>query len=154
MKRLTDSFSHALEGIINTARVEKNLKIHFIVMVCVIIVGLIVKLTVSEWIICTVLFGLVISAEMFNTALEKTLDYVNEDYDKKNQIHQGCISRSCFSPSHSIHSYWINYFSSKITLIFSRTLKISSKQALYISKVPPTGSLISYGYSFAYSLIV
>ena len=82
MKRLTDSFSHALEGIINTARVEKNLKIHFIVMVCVII-GLIVKLTVSEWIICTVLFGLVISAEMFNTALEKTLDYVNEDYDKK-----------------------------------------------------------------------
>lgn len=83
MKRLTDSFSHALEGIINTARVEKNLKIHFIVMVCVIIVGLIVKLTVSEWIICTVLFGLVISAEMFNTALEKTLDYVNEDYDEK-----------------------------------------------------------------------
>lgn len=83
MKRLTDSFSHALEGIIKTVRVEKNLKIHFMTMVCVIMVGLIVKLSVYEWIVCTVLFGLVISAEMFNTALEKTLDYVNEDYDEK-----------------------------------------------------------------------
>lgn len=83
MKRLTDSFSHALEGIINTIRVERNLKIHFMTMVCVIMVGLIVKLSVYEWIVCTVLFGLVISAEMFNTAFEKTLDYVNEDYDEK-----------------------------------------------------------------------
>ena len=53
------------------------------VIICVIIVGLIVKLSISEWIVCTVLFGLVISAEMFNTALEKTLDYINEDYDEK-----------------------------------------------------------------------
>ena len=83
MKRLTDSFSHALEGIINTIRVERNLKIHFMIMVCVIMVGLIVKLSVYEWIVCIVLFGLVISAEMFNTALEKTLDYINEDYDEK-----------------------------------------------------------------------
>ena len=83
MKRLTDSFSHALEGIINTIRVERNLKIHFMIMVCVIMVGLIVKLSVYEWIVCIVLFGLVISAEMFNTAFEKTLDYVNEDYDEK-----------------------------------------------------------------------
>ena len=83
MKRLTDSFSHALEGIINTIRVERNLKIHFMVIICVIIVGLIVKLSVYEWIVCIVLFGLVISAEMFNTALEKTLDYINENYDEK-----------------------------------------------------------------------
>ncbi|WP_296894125.1 diacylglycerol kinase family protein [uncultured Methanobrevibacter sp.] len=83
MKRLTDSFSHALEGIINTIRVERNLKIHFMIMVCVIMVGLIVKLSVYEWIVCIVLFGLVISAEMFNTALEKTLDYINENYDEK-----------------------------------------------------------------------
>lgn len=83
MKRLTDSFRHAIEGIISAAGVEKNLKIHFMVMTCVIIVGLIVKLSISEWIICIVLFGLVISAEMFNTALEKAMDYINEDYDEK-----------------------------------------------------------------------
>ena len=83
MKRITDSFSHALEVIIKSIRVERNLKIHFMIMVCVIMVGLIVKLSVYEWIVCIVLFGLVISAEMFNTALEKTLDYINENYDEK-----------------------------------------------------------------------
>lgn len=83
MKKLADSFRHAIEGIINTTVVEKNLKIHFIAMVFVIILGLMVELSTFEWIVCIILFGLVISAEMFNTALEKTLDYVNEDYDEK-----------------------------------------------------------------------
>lgn len=83
MKRLTDSFNHAVEGIISTTNVEKNLKIHFTAMACVIILGLIVKLTAFEWIVCIILFGLVISAEMFNTSLEKTLDYINEDYDER-----------------------------------------------------------------------
>ena len=81
--KLLKSFKHAIDGIINTTGIEKNLKIHFIIMFCVIILGLIVKLTSFEWIICIVLFGLVISAEMFNTAFEKTLDYINMDYDEK-----------------------------------------------------------------------
>ena len=36
-----------------------------------------------EWIVCIILFSIVISAEMFNTAIEMTLDYINEDYDGK-----------------------------------------------------------------------
>ena len=83
MKKLINSFKYAIEGFINATNDEKNLQIHFAIMICVIILGLIVKLTTFEWIICIILFGIVISAEMFNTALEKTLDYVNEDYDEK-----------------------------------------------------------------------
>lgn len=80
--KLIDSFKHAIEGLINTASVEKNLKIHFMAMICVIVLGLIVRLTVFEWIVCIILFGLVISAEIFNTAIEKTMDYINEDHDE------------------------------------------------------------------------
>ena len=83
MKKLIESFKHAIDGVINTASVEKNLKIHFMIMICVIILGLIVKLSTLEWIICIILFGLVISAELFNTALEKTMDYINRDYDEE-----------------------------------------------------------------------
>ena len=83
MKKLINSFKYAIEGLINVTHNEKNLRIHFIIMTCVIISGLIVKLTTFEWIICIILFGLVISAEIFNTALEKTLDYVNKEYDEK-----------------------------------------------------------------------
>ena len=54
-----------------------------IIMICVIILGLRVGLSKFEWIICIILFGLVISAEMFNTALEETLNYINDDYCDK-----------------------------------------------------------------------
>ncbi len=74
------SFMDAINGIINTVPTERNLKIQSIAMICVIALGLIVGLSQSEWIICIILFALVISAELFNTALEKTLDYINEDY--------------------------------------------------------------------------
>lgn len=79
------SFRYAIEGIINTTKKEKNLKIHMIAMVCVIVVGFIVKLSYLEWIVCIILIGLVISAELFNTSIEKTLNYVNEknEYDER-----------------------------------------------------------------------
>jgi diacylglycerol kinase (ATP) len=79
---LIDSFKHAIDGLINTASVEKKLKIHFMAMICVIVLGLIVRLSVFEWIVCIILFGLVISAEIFNTAIEKTMDYINKDHDE------------------------------------------------------------------------
>jgi diacylglycerol kinase len=83
MKKLINSFKHAIDGVINTTRVEKNLQLHFIIMICVIVLGLKVELSSFEWIICLILFGLVISAEMFNTSFEKTLDYMTKDHDKK-----------------------------------------------------------------------
>ena len=74
------SFKDAISGIINTIPTERNLKIQVIIMIFVIAAGLIVRLSSIEWIICIIIFGLVISAELFNTAIEKTLDYINEDY--------------------------------------------------------------------------
>lgn len=74
---IINSFRYAIEGIINTAKSERNLRIHFIVMLCVVIFGVIVKLFYLEWAICIILFSLVITAELFNTAFERTLDFVN-----------------------------------------------------------------------------
>lgn len=77
---LIKSFKDAVNGIINTVPTERNLKIQITAMICVIAVGLIVGLSYIEWIICIILFGLVISAELFNTAVEKTLDYINVEH--------------------------------------------------------------------------
>lgn len=74
------SFKDAINGIINTVPTERNLKIQVITTIFVISVGIIVRLSEIEWIICIILSGLVISAELFNTAIEETLNYINEDY--------------------------------------------------------------------------
>ncbi len=77
------SFRNAVNGIINTIPTERNLKIQVMSMIFVVAVGLTVRLSNFEWIICIILFGLILSAELFNTALEKTLDYINEDHSNE-----------------------------------------------------------------------
>ena len=71
---LLKSFQYAFEGILSALKTERNLHVHVIMMTLVIIFGFIFKINVYEWIICIILFILVIAAEMFNTAIEATVD--------------------------------------------------------------------------------
>ena len=43
-------------------------------MIAVIVLGIILKISKIEWIICIILFGIVIAGEMFNTAIETVVD--------------------------------------------------------------------------------
>lgn len=71
---IISSFKHAFEGIFSSIKTERNLIIHAIIMLLVIICGLIFKINKYEWFTCIILFIVVISSELFNTALELTVD--------------------------------------------------------------------------------
>lgn len=75
-KDIIKSFRYAIEGIVTGIKEEKNMKIHILVMILVIIFGIILKINKIEWIICIILFGFVISLELINTAIEATVDLV------------------------------------------------------------------------------
>ena len=55
-------------------------------MVLVIISGFIFKISITEWTICIVLFGLVITAELINTAIETTVDIVMPEKNEKAKL--------------------------------------------------------------------
>jgi len=74
MKKFLLGFKYAFNGIIETVKSERNIKIHILVMILVIILGLALKIDITEWIICIILFGIVIAGEMFNTAIENVVD--------------------------------------------------------------------------------
>ena len=76
---LIRSFGYAFEGIINTVKSERNMKIHCGFMLAVVVCGFIFRLTYTEWLICLVLFGLVTSLELVNTAVEAVVDLVTEE---------------------------------------------------------------------------
>ena len=86
MNKLIHSFKYAFEGILTGLKKEQNMKIHFIIMILVIIAGIILKISKIEWIICIILFGIVISAEMFNTAIEQTVDIARPEKNEKEKI--------------------------------------------------------------------
>lgn len=85
-KKILNSFKYAFNGIFLSFKQERNMKIHILVMILVIIFGIILKLNIIEWIICIILFGIVISAELFNTAIETIVDMVMPEINEKAKI--------------------------------------------------------------------
>ena len=83
MKKFLKGFKYAFEGIWAALKSERNLKIHFVFMILVIIFGIIFKISKTEWIICIILFGLVIAGELFNTAIETVVDMISPDKNEK-----------------------------------------------------------------------
>ena len=80
-KRLVKSFKYAVEGIIYAFKYEQNIIVHTLVMILVIILGIVLKISMFEWLICLILFGLVIATEMINTSIEATVDLACDKKD-------------------------------------------------------------------------
>ena len=62
------------------------MKIHILMMLLVAIAGIILKINVIEWIICIILFAIVISAELFNTAIETVVNMITMEKNEKAKI--------------------------------------------------------------------
>ena len=77
--KLSKSFRYAFEGIFTCIRHERNMKIHCVMAVLVVIGGFVLHISQIEWFICLILFGLVMSLEMVNTAIEATVDLVTQE---------------------------------------------------------------------------
>lgn len=79
MKKFLEGFIHAFDGILSAVKSERNLKVHLGFMLAVIVAGLIFRISLLEWLFCFVCFMMVISAELFNTAIEATVDLCTEE---------------------------------------------------------------------------
>ena len=82
-KKLIKSFKCAIQGIIQAMKTERNVKIHITIMILVIISGIVFKIAKQEWITCIILFGLVISLELVNSAIETTVDIAMPEISEK-----------------------------------------------------------------------
>lgn len=73
------SFGYAFEGIFTCIRKERNMKIHCVMTLLVILAGLFFHISAAEWCICLTLFGLVMALELVNTAVEAVVDLVTSE---------------------------------------------------------------------------
>ncbi len=79
-KKFFNSFTYAIKGLMYAYRNEQNLAVDVSIALIVIAVGFILKVSVVEFAILLLAIGLVISSEVFNTAIEALVDLVTEDY--------------------------------------------------------------------------
>jgi diacylglycerol kinase len=73
--KLIRSFGHAFDGWRFGLR-ERNIKIHLFIAVCVVSASIFFNISAAEWLIVFILIGMVISAELFNTAIEEICDLI------------------------------------------------------------------------------
>ena len=85
-KRLINSFKYAIEGFISSFKTERNMKIHVLATIIVILLGIILKISTIEWCFCIISIVMVISAELFNTAIETIVDMISPEKNEKAKL--------------------------------------------------------------------
>lgn len=73
------SFVYALRGIARAVSTERNLRIHFSAAFYVTVAGILFEIERWEWAAIALACGLVIGAELLNTAVEKLCDAIKPE---------------------------------------------------------------------------
>lgn len=92
MKSLLKSFVYAFHGIISTIKTQRNFRIHIIAAIYVTAFSLFYDFSKMEYIVLVLIFALVISLELVNTALENTVDLYSSEYDKLAEKAKDCAA--------------------------------------------------------------
>ena len=73
------SFYHALQGIWGAIRSEAHLRFHIMIAVLILVFAYFYGMNSTDWAILILMIGAVISAELFNTALERAVDTATDE---------------------------------------------------------------------------
>lgn len=79
IKRFINSFGYAIEGLVYAFKYEQNMLVHIMATIIVVILGLFLKISSIEWLICFLIIGLVIATELINTSIEAVVDLTTTD---------------------------------------------------------------------------
>lgn len=75
------SFDYAIRGIVYAMRTQRNMRLHALAAIVVIALALVLRISGLELIALIFAIGLVLTAELANTAIEATVDLAVDGYD-------------------------------------------------------------------------
>ncbi|MEA3506463.1 MAG: diacylglycerol kinase, partial [Elusimicrobiota bacterium] len=77
---IIDSFNVAIHGLIHAIKTQRNMRIHIILAVLVLIASFFLNLSRIEFLIVIITIALVFITEIFNTGIEYLVDLVTEEH--------------------------------------------------------------------------
>lgn len=75
-----ESFNCAIEGFFYVIKTQRNMRIHFLLAALLFILGIVLDFTRFELISLGIIIGMVLFAEMVNTAIEHTIDLISDSF--------------------------------------------------------------------------
>ncbi|WBW95769.1 diacylglycerol kinase [Oceanirhabdus sp. W0125-5] len=79
-RNLLESFNYAIKGIRWAFMNERNFKVHTVVSILVIILGIVFQISKVEFLITLLCIGMVLGGELINTAIEKLCDGITGEF--------------------------------------------------------------------------
>jgi diacylglycerol kinase (ATP) len=76
-----DSFNYAFEGLIHVLRTQRNMRLHFLAALVVLVVALAIGVSKIELIALLISIVFVLVTEMINTAIEGAIDVATSSFD-------------------------------------------------------------------------
>ena len=86
LRKRSQSFGYAFAGIARFFRTEHNAWIHLAATLGVIVLGIVYRVTAVETAFLVFAIGFVWVAELFNTCIEKIMDFISKERHPKIQI--------------------------------------------------------------------
>jgi diacylglycerol kinase len=77
------SMGHAARGVVYVVKNERNARVHLLAMLVVLAVAVTARVSAEGFAALLFAIGLVFFAEIVNSAIEKTLDLLHPEHDKR-----------------------------------------------------------------------
>jgi diacylglycerol kinase (ATP) len=92
MNKFFKSFRYAFNGVFYTIKTQTNAKVHLFIGSLVICLSLYLKIEVWEWLVLSLVIGLVLATEIMNTAIESLADAVSTEQNTQIGIAKDCAA--------------------------------------------------------------
>ncbi len=96
LRRWTESANHAIEGILHAAKTQRHVRFHLYAAVGVLVLSFGLGVTGVEFLVVAFCVGLVIVAELLNTAVEELVDLVSPEYNEKARVAKDIAAGAVF----------------------------------------------------------
>jgi diacylglycerol kinase len=94
--RFLKSFGYSIDGLVYAYKYEQSMLIHVIATIGVVTANILFGISSFEWLVTLLSIGMVLSAELINTAIEAVVDLVTLEIHPLAKIAKDCGSAATF----------------------------------------------------------
>jgi diacylglycerol kinase (ATP) len=134
--KLLKSFSYAIEGMTHALTTQRNMRIHFFVALCAMVLSLVLELSKVEIMLVFFSIIMVIAAELLNTAIEAVVDLATRDYHPLAKIAKDVAAAAVLLTA--VHAVIVGFFVffDKLFPPKLRNLQATGEMAVYAAFIP------------------
>ena len=78
--RFLRGFGFAFEGMVHAAQTERNMRVHILIAVCCVLLGIFLGLSLVEWAVIALAMSGVFTSEMLNSSVESLIDLASPQH--------------------------------------------------------------------------